>query len=308
MPALSLSTVTATGNVPIFKALGFDVVSVGPAEFCSSQTGQSLREAVLERLTPTQHPPTSPVSVPAEQLPVDLEDVASALKNHLPGAVSYLDRQTGEVLLLCDEYDEETIHLWDRLREDPGRYAEIEPIQWSEAYGIMQDFIRQLPDGKVRKRLHATTQRQHHAYHRFRTALDGFPMIRQRWEAFHEAAVRDRARAWLESYSANPEDYGPGPSLAEPDPAASEHPSGECRVCDGYGFVTDDMLCLTCAEQIERDLIRLRDWDYSALAYGARPEDREALRNRIIKEHGEALELLAEPAASGNRRRRRGKR
>lgn len=59
--ALSLSTVTATGNVPIFRALGFDVVSVGPAEFCISQTGESLQEAFLERLTPTLHATASPV-------------------------------------------------------------------------------------------------------------------------------------------------------------------------------------------------------------------------------------------------------
>jgi hypothetical protein len=31
-----------------------------------------------------------------------------------------------------------------------------------------------------------------------------------------------------------------------------------------------------------RDLIRQRDWDYSALAYGVPPEKREALRNEII--------------------------
>ena len=304
--ALSLSTVTATGNVPIFTALGFDVASVGPAEFCLSQTGEPLQEAILERLTPAQHTPTPTLGTPAHELPANLEVLASALQSHSPGAVSYLDRQTGEVLLLDDEHDEEMIHMWDRLRQDPGRYAEIEPIRWSESYGIMQDFIRSLPEGKAKKKLHGTTQRQHRSFRRFRSALDGFPQIREQWTDFYEASVLDRAGKWLESYSAHPEDFGPGRSLPESNPVDTEHPSGQCRACEGYGSVTDDGLCLTCAERIERDLIRSRDWDYSALAYGVRPVDREALRTRIVQEHGEALELLVEPTTGreGARRRR----
>lgn len=50
--ALSLSTVTATGNAPIFKALGFDVVDVAPAEFCLGLTGETLQEALVERPSP----------------------------------------------------------------------------------------------------------------------------------------------------------------------------------------------------------------------------------------------------------------
>lgn len=50
--ALSISTVTATGNVPIFEALGFGVVSIGPAERSISRTGDPLGEATLERPTP----------------------------------------------------------------------------------------------------------------------------------------------------------------------------------------------------------------------------------------------------------------
>lgn len=303
--AMSLSTVTATGNVPIFQALGFDVVRIGPAEFCISQTGECLQEVVLERRTPALPASTATSAAPSDPLSVDLEALASALKHHFPGAVSYLDRQTGEVLLLDDEGDDEMSQLWDRLREAPGRYAEIEPIQWSEAYGIMQDFIRRLPEGKAKKKLHGTTQRHHRSFRRFRAALDGFPLVRQEWTDFYEAAVQDRARQWLESYRANPSDYGPGPSLAEADAVDTDHLSGECCSCGDYGSVTDTMLCLTCAQGLERDLIRVRDWDYSALAYGVRTDDREAFRNRIIKEHGEALEIIVEPTAVREARRRR---
>jgi hypothetical protein len=42
-----------------------------------------------------------------------------------------------------------------------------------------------------------------------------------------------------------------------------------------------------------RTLIRQRDWDYSALAFGVPPEKRETLRKEIIGRYGEKLELIA---------------
>lgn len=67
----------------------------------------------------------------------------------------------------------------------------------------------------------------------------------------------------------------------------------ECAGCDAFTRVDDIGLCFDCAGKLERDFIRERDWDYSARAFGVPPEKREELRRHIIKEHGEALELIA---------------
>ena len=45
--------------------------------------------------------------------------------------------------------------------------------------------------------------------------------------------------------------------------------------------------------KLERDLIRNRDWDYSAPAFGVPEYKREELRKDIIKHHGKKLELIA---------------
>ena len=67
----------------------------------------------------------------------------------------------------------------------------------------------------------------------------------------------------------------------------------ECAGCDVFTRVDDVGLCSNCAGKLERDFIRERDWDYSAMAFGVPSEKREELRKQIIKEHGEALELIA---------------
>jgi hypothetical protein len=68
-----------------------------------------------------------------------------------------------------------------------------------------------------------------------------------------------------------------------------------CVACDLPAPVNDLGLCDDCFEKLERDLIRARDWDYSATAFGVAEEDREALREAIIREYGAAYELIEPP-------------
>ena len=85
---------------------------------------------------------------------------------------------------------------------------------------------------------------------------------------------------------------------------------GECQGCDLFTRLNDLGLCEECAGKLERDLIRQRDWDYSALAYGCPESKREELRKEIIARHGEKLELIA-PEKEPQRKRkkkRKGKR
>jgi hypothetical protein len=46
---------------------------------------------------------------------------------------------------------------------------------------------------------------------------------------------------------------------------------GQCYACDLFGRVDDLGLCEECRTKLERDLIRQRDWDYSAWAFGLSP-------------------------------------
>jgi rubredoxin len=85
---------------------------------------------------------------------------------------------------------------------------------------------------------------------------------------------------------------------------------GECQGCDLFTKLNDFGLCEECAGKLERDLLRQRDWDYSALAYGVPAEKREALRNEIIGRYGGKLELISPKKAPDKKRKkkRRGKR
>lgn len=68
-----------------------------------------------------------------------------------------------------------------------------------------------------------------------------------------------------------------------------------CRGCDLPLPINDLGLCDDCYAKLERDLIRMRDWEYSAEAFGVPTEQLEALRDRVIRDYGAAYELLEQP-------------
>ena len=70
---------------------------------------------------------------------------------------------------------------------------------------------------------------------------------------------------------------------------------GQCYACDNYGPIDDMSLCTSCAQKLERDLIRQRAWDYSASAFGLTNELRKKLRNDVIKNYDKDLELIVQP-------------
>jgi hypothetical protein len=59
---------------------------------------------------------------------------------------------------------------------------------------------------------------------------------------------------------------------------------GQCQGCDLFGRLNDLLLCEDCAAKLERDLIRQRDWDYSATAFGLSPDARESWLQRYVLE------------------------
>ena len=68
---------------------------------------------------------------------------------------------------------------------------------------------------------------------------------------------------------------------------------GICQGCDAFVKVNDIGMCEDCDAKLDRDLIRKRDWEYSASAFGCPVDRREERREHIIARYGKALEILA---------------
>ena len=81
---------------------------------------------------------------------------------------------------------------------------------------------------------------------------------------------------------------------------------GQCLACDLWGRIDDLGLCELCRTKLEPGtlwvLIRQRDWDYSAWAFGLSEEGREELYRQVIAQHGKKLELIASDVGSHKER------
>lgn len=77
-----------------------------------------------------------------------------------------------------------------------------------------------------------------------------------------------------------------------------------CVGCDLPFPVNDLGLCDECFAKLERDLIRARDWDYSATAFMIAPDQLETLRERVIRDYGADYELIADPTAIAKPKRK----
>jgi len=82
---------------------------------------------------------------------------------------------------------------------------------------------------------------------------------------------------------------------------------GQCQACEMWGRVNDLMLCEECDAKIQRDLIRARNWDYVAAAFGLDDRGRERLRDEVIRQYGAENELIMDqkPKKRKSRQRRR---
>ena len=77
---------------------------------------------------------------------------------------------------------------------------------------------------------------------------------------------------------------------------------GQCQACDMWTRINDLGLCKDCDAKIQRDLIRARDWDYVAAAFGLDDEGREQLRVQVIHQYGAKNELIVEQQPKRHRR------
>ena len=121
---------------------------------------------------------------------IDLDLICQGLEDHSPESSWWFDPRTGDVepwlesSLVEDDDPESRGLIW------------IEPIDSSESYGDLEDFISQVRDHRARDLLERAISGRG-AFRRFKDTLFDFPELREAWFAFHDARMERRALEWL---------------------------------------------------------------------------------------------------------------
>ncbi len=139
---------------------------------------------------------------PTRPLPVDLDDLATAAESD-GQAEWFLDLETGRTIMCFDGSEEEEGLDLDQIHAAPERWLQVPQIDSHEGFGIMRDFIDDLPESPARAALDRSLQRRK-PFRSFKDALFDFPREREAWFAFHDAAIRRFVIEWLAEEGVRP--------------------------------------------------------------------------------------------------------
>lgn len=134
--------------------------------------------------------------VTSPPVPVAWEALEDAFENNSPEVHSYLQLETGEVLRIVDGVADPSMHA--RVIAD-SIYLRIDPVSSREQYRWMERFIATVDDLDLRHNLLAAIDGKG-AFRRFKDALMGHPVDRERWFTFRSERLRSCMEAWLTTH------------------------------------------------------------------------------------------------------------
>ena len=145
--------------------------------------------------------------------------VETAFERNSPDLHSYIDRDTGEVLVVVDGLaeDEDTR---GRIAGEPDRYVKIDPASSREQYRWMERFVASVEDPQLRERLLIAIDGKG-AFRRFKDVLLSFPQERERWFNYRASLLHHHINRWFETKALEPEPPSPWGDV-EPPPEPEE--------------------------------------------------------------------------------------
>jgi len=129
---------------------------------------------------------------------IDLDELVFALEWQSDETASYLDVETGQIVMVSDLLGDEDGQSQDEIEENTERYRYIEPISSDESYRMMERFVDSLPEGEAQKVLAKSLQRRS-PFRNFKDDLYEFPDVQSQWYKLHNEQLVEMAREWLET-------------------------------------------------------------------------------------------------------------
>ncbi len=129
---------------------------------------------------------------------IDYAALEAAFENHAPDVRSFLDRESGEVLVLSTSGPEKArVHS---VSQDGLRYLPIEPVASREQYRMMEQFIESVKMPSLQQQLQDAIVGKG-AFRRFKDTVGRVPDERKRWFAFRDVLLHRHILDWLKGQS-----------------------------------------------------------------------------------------------------------
>lgn len=137
----------------------------------------------------------------AREMEIVWDELIDAFLNSDPEMVYFLDRATGEIFFVPDDYDDEA--FWQEIEASDERYLQIPGADYEQERLLLHEFIRSLPDGSLKLLLQRTFAGKS-SYGKMEDILSFYPDELETYFALKDEMVNIRIRAWLEEHDIYP--------------------------------------------------------------------------------------------------------
>lgn len=160
---------------------------------------------------------------------VNWSEVETAFERNAPGLHSYIERETGMVIVLVDGSPEDEEQR-RKIALNPEGYVRLEPASSREQYRWMERFVASVTDDALRERLLIATDGKG-AFRRFKDVLLAYPEERERWFNYRADLLHHHINRWFRAKDLDGEPPAPWGDVAPPpepvEPLVRSTPSGD---------------------------------------------------------------------------------
>ncbi len=131
-----------------------------------------------------------------KSVPVNWKELEAAFERNAPNMSSYLDLETGDILVFVDGVleDEQQRAV---IVNDEERYIRVDPASSREQYCWMEHFVASIDDETLQERLVIAIDGKG-AFRRFKDVLLHYPHERERWFNYRADKLHAYINEWIE--------------------------------------------------------------------------------------------------------------
>lgn len=148
------------------------------------------------------------------KIKVSWPDVETAFERNAPGLKSYVDCDTGEMIVLIEGAPEDA-EKRNKITEDSDKYIKIEPASSKEQYRWMECFVFSVEEDILRDRLLVSIDGKG-AFRRFKDALISYPAERERWFRYRADLLHYHINEWFKQRELEPDPPAPWGEVTPP--------------------------------------------------------------------------------------------
>jgi hypothetical protein len=141
----------------------------------------------------------------AREMEVIWDELIEAFQNQDQELHYFLDRESGEVFFVPDDYEDEA--FWQEMEAKDDQFLQIPGFDYDQERLLLHEFIKSLPDDKLRPVLERTFFGKS-SYGKIDEILSFYPDELETYYALKDEMLNSRIRSWLEEHDIYPSTTG----------------------------------------------------------------------------------------------------